>query len=87
MTTNLPPSKLHPTKTLILRFLEKNGPQTIRQVSEEIRLSYTYTGKLLRQLHDMRLLTESFTGNKSYWRIRHATKGSAENDSVQGGEG
>jgi predicted transcriptional regulator len=63
---------MHPNKTLILRFLEKNGPQTIRQVSEEIRLGYTYTGKLLRQLHSMGLLTESFTANKSYWRIRHA---------------
>jgi len=82
-----PPSRLHPTKILILRFLEKNGPQTIRQVSEEIRIGYTHTGVLLRQLYDMDLLTESFTANKSYWRIRHATKGSAENDSVQGGEG
>jgi DNA-binding transcriptional ArsR family regulator len=87
MSTNPPPSRLHPTKTLILRFLEKNGPQTIRQVSEEIGVGYTHTGVLLRQLYDMGLLTESFAANKSYWRIRHATKGSAENDSIQGGEG
>jgi DNA-binding transcriptional ArsR family regulator len=65
---------MHPTKILILRFLEKNGPQTIRQVSEEIRIGYTHAGVLLRQLYDMGLLTESFTGNKSYWRIRHAAK-------------
>jgi DNA-binding Lrp family transcriptional regulator len=65
---------MHPTKTLILRFLEKNGPQTIRQVSEEIGVGYTHAGVLLRQLHGMGLLTESFTANKSYWKIRHATK-------------
>jgi DNA-binding MarR family transcriptional regulator len=69
-----PPSKLHPTKTLILRFLEKNPNQTIRQVSEEVGVGYTHTGVLLRQLHDMGLLTESFKTNRSYWRIRHATK-------------
>jgi DNA-binding transcriptional ArsR family regulator len=66
---------MHPTKILILRFLEKNGPQTIRQVSEEIGVGYTHAGVLLRQLYDMGLLTESFAANKSYWRIRHAKHG------------
>jgi len=75
---------MHPTKTLILRFLAKNPNQTIRQVSEEIGVGYTHTGVLLRQLYNSGLLTESFKASKSYWRIRHAPKGSAENDSVQG---
>jgi DNA-binding MarR family transcriptional regulator len=78
---------MHPTKILILRFLEKNGPQTIRQVSEEIGVGYTHTGRLLRDLWKQGHVTESFKASKSYWRIRHATKGSAENDSVQDGEG
>jgi DNA-binding MarR family transcriptional regulator len=73
---------MHPTKTLILRFLEKNGPQTIRQVSEEIGVGYTHTGRLLRDLWKQGYVTESFAANKSYWRIRHATKGSAKDDSV-----
>jgi predicted HTH transcriptional regulator len=78
---------MHPTKTLILRFLEKNPNQTIQQVSEEVRVGYTHTGRLLRDLWKQGHVTESFTGKKSYWRVRHAPKGSAENGSVQGGEG
>jgi DNA-binding MarR family transcriptional regulator len=70
MTTNLPPSRLHSNKTLILRFLEKNPNQTIQQVSEEIKLSYTHTGRLLRDLWKQDYVTESFTGNKSFWRLR-----------------
>ena len=61
---------MHPNKTLILRFLEKNGPQTVRQVSEEIGVSYTHTGRLLRDLWKQGHVTESFTGNKSFWRLR-----------------
>ena len=61
--------RLHPTKTLILRLL-KNGPQTIGQVSEEIRVGYTHTGKLLRKLWERGYVTESFMGNKSFWRLR-----------------
>ena len=61
---------MHPNKTLILRFLEKNGPQTIRQVSEEIGVGYTHTGRLLRDLWKQGHVTESFTGNKSFWRLR-----------------
>jgi hypothetical protein len=66
---------MHPTKTLILRFLEKNPNQTIRRVSEEIGVGYTHTGVLLRQLWKKGCVTESFTANKSYWRIRHAKHG------------
>ena len=70
MTMNPPLSKLHPTKILILRTLEKNGPQTIQQVSDEVRVGYTGVGRALRQLWDLKLVTESFRGGKSYWRIR-----------------
>ena len=63
-------SKLHPTKVLILRVLKKNGPQTIRQVSDEVGVGYTGVGYALRQLWDLKLVTESFKGGKSYWRIR-----------------
>jgi DNA-binding Lrp family transcriptional regulator len=67
---NPPLSKLHSTKILILRVLEKNGTQTIQQVSDEVGVGYTGVGRALRQLWDLGLVTESFTSNKSYWRIR-----------------
>lgn len=70
MTMNPPRSKLDPTKILILRILKKNGPQTIQQVSDEVRVGYTGVGRALRQLWDLGLVTESFKGSKSYWRIR-----------------
>jgi DNA-binding transcriptional ArsR family regulator len=70
MTMNPPLSKLHPTKILILRVIEKNGPQTIQQVSDEVGVGYTGVGRALRQLWDLGLVTESFMGGKSYWRIR-----------------
>ena len=70
MTMNPPLSKLHPTKILILRVLEKNGTQTIQQVSDEVGVGYTGVGRALRQLWDLGLVTESFMGGKSYWRIR-----------------
>lgn len=63
-------SKLHPTKILILRTLEKNGSQTIQQVSDEIGVGYTGVGLALRQLWDLKLVTVTYKGNKSYWRIR-----------------
>ena len=71
MITNPRHSKLDPTKTLILRFLEKNGPQTIRQVSEEVGVGYIYMGRLLRDLWKQGHVTESFKGNKSFWRLRN----------------
>jgi DNA-binding transcriptional ArsR family regulator len=71
MTTNPPRSKLDPTKILILRILKKNGTQTIRQVCDEMGgLSYSAVGNALRGLWKLGLVTESFKGSKSYWRIR-----------------
>ena len=67
---NLRRSKLHPTKILILRTLEKNGSQTIQQVSDEIGVGYTGVGSALRQLWDLRLVTVTYKGSKTYWRIR-----------------
>ena len=67
---NPPLSKLHPTKILILRVLEKNGTQTIQQVSEAVGVGYTGVARALRQLWDLGLVTQSFKGGKSYWRIR-----------------
>jgi predicted ArsR family transcriptional regulator len=80
--------KLHSTKKLILRSLEKNGTQTVQQVSDEVGVGYTGVARALRNLWDRKLVTVTYkSGGKSYWRIRHAPKGSAENGSVQGGEG
>ena len=70
MTTNPPLSKLHPTKILILRVLEKNGPQTIQQVSDEVGVGYAGVGRSLRQLWDFGLVTVTYKASKSYWRIR-----------------
>jgi hypothetical protein len=63
---------MHPTKTLVLRFLERNPNQTINQVSKEVGVGYIQTGRLLRSLYKMGLLNESFIGAKSYWRIKGA---------------
>jgi hypothetical protein len=63
---------MHPTKTLVLRFLERNPNQTIPQVSKEVGVGYIQTGRLLRSLYKMGLLNESFIGAKSYWRVKGA---------------
>ena len=70
MITNPRHSKLDPTKTLILRVIEKNGPQTIQQVSDEVGVGYTGVGRALRQLWDLGLVTVTYKGSKTYWRIR-----------------
>lgn len=63
-------SNLDATKILILRVLEKNGTQTIQQVSDEVRVGYTGVGRALRQLWDLKLVTVTYKGSKTYWRIR-----------------
>jgi len=64
-------SNLDPTKILILRILEKNGTQTIQQVSDEVGVGYTGVGRALRNLWDRKLVTVTYkAGGKSYWRIR-----------------
>ena len=66
-------SNLDPTKILILRILEKNGTQTIQQVSDEVVVGYTGVGRALRNLWDRKLVTVTYkAGGKSYWRIRDA---------------
>lgn len=68
---NPPLSKLHPTKILILRVLEKNGSQTIQQVSDEVGVGYTGVARALHNLWDRKLVTVTYkAGGKSYWRIR-----------------
>ena len=64
-------SNLGPTKILILRVLEKNGTQTVQQVSDEVGVGYTGVARALRNLWDRKLVTVTYKmGGKSYWRIR-----------------
>jgi predicted ArsR family transcriptional regulator len=64
-------SNLDPTKILILRVLEKNGTQTVQQVSDEVGVGYTGVARALRNLWDRKLVTVTYKmGGKSYWRIR-----------------
>jgi DNA-binding transcriptional ArsR family regulator len=73
---NLPPSKprpLDPTKTLILRELQKNGERTVEQIFDVLGgVSKKAIGTALRQLWDRKLVTQSFRvgSNKSFWRLR-----------------
>ena len=64
-------SNLDATKILILRVLEKNGTQTVQQVSDEVGVGYTGVARALRNLWDRKLVTVKYKmGGKSYWRIR-----------------
>jgi DNA-binding MarR family transcriptional regulator len=69
---NPPRSKLGPTKILILRILENNGPQTVAQVRDAMRMSHTLINKSLNDLWQMGLVTQSFPKGllNATWRIR-----------------
>ncbi len=62
---------LDPTKLLILKALETHGMMSVEELRPLVsNLSRSSTGKALRNLWDRKLVTQSFNGNKSFWRIR-----------------
>ena len=64
-------SNLDPTKILILRVLEKNGTQTVQQVSDEVGVGRSNIARALHNLWDRKLVTVTYkSGGKTYWRIR-----------------
>lgn len=63
--------KLDSTKKLILRSLEKQGTQTVQQVSDEVGVGRASVARALHNLWDRKLVTVTYKpGGKSYWRIR-----------------
>jgi DNA-binding transcriptional ArsR family regulator len=63
---------LDPTKTLILRELDEKGQRSTKQLTEVLGITHKAVGKALRQLWDMKLVTQSFKvgSRETFWRPR-----------------